>query len=203
MMLGLRDYVTKNRFPGIILGLSGGIDSAISAAVAVDALGADRVRAFMQPSPYTSVVSVEDAAKCAALLGIVHDTVSIEPAMHAFESALRDGFAGRSRDVTEENIQSRIRGVSLMAISNKLGHMLLTTGNKSEMSVGYATLYGEMCGGYSVLKDIYMTMVYRLCDWRNAKKPTKAIGPDGAVMPERVITKAPPAELRPTQTHHE
>jgi NAD+ synthase len=200
MMLGLRDYVNKNRFPGILLGLSGGIDSAISAAVAVDALGADKVRAFMLPSPYTSADSVEDAAKCADLLGIVHDTVSIEPAMHAFAEMLRDVFAGRGQDVTEENVQSRIRGVSLMAISNKLGHMLLTTGNKSEMSVGYATLYGDMCGGYSVLKDIYKTMVYRLCEWRNAHRPADALGPDGPVMPTRVITKAPTAELKPNQT---
>jgi NAD+ synthase len=200
MMLGLRDYVNKNRFPGILLGLSGGIDSAISAAVAVDALGADKVRAFMLPSPYTSRDSVEDAQKCADLLGIVHDTVSIEPAMHAFEAALRDIFAGRGKDVTEENIQSRIRGVSLMAISNKLGSMVLTTGNKSEMSVGYATLYGDMCGGYSVLKDIYKTMVYRLCEWRNTHKPANALGPDGLVMPQRVITKAPTAELRENQT---
>jgi len=200
MVLGLRDYIGKNRFPGVVLGLSGGVDSAISAAVAVDALGADRVRAFMLPSPYTSDDSIEDAAKCAELLGIVHDTVSIEPAMFAFEEMLRDVFAGRGRDVTEENIQSRIRGVSLMAISNKLGHMLLTTGNKSEMSVGYATLYGDMCGGFSVLKDIYKVMVYRLCDWRNANKPAGALGPDGPVMPQRVITKAPTAELKPNQT---
>ena len=200
MMLGLRDYVNKNRFPGIILGLSGGIDSALSAAVAVDALGADRVRAFMLPSPYTSRDSVEDAAKCAKLLGIVHDSVSIEPAMRAFNDALRDVFAGRPKDVTEENIQSRIRGVSLMAISNKLGHMLLTTGNKSEMSVGYATLYGDMCGGFSVLKDIYKVMVYRLSGWRNRSKPEGGLGPSGPVMPERVITKAPTAELKENQT---
>ncbi|HEY4193611.1 MAG TPA: NAD+ synthase, partial [Mesorhizobium sp.] len=200
MMLGLRDYVNKNRFPGILLGLSGGIDSAISAAVAVDALGADKVRAFMLPSPYTSDDSIDDAAQCAELLGITHDTVSIQPAMHAFEEMLRDVFAGRNQDVTEENVQSRIRGVSLMAISNKLGHMLLTTGNKSEMSVGYATLYGDMCGGFSVLKDIYKIMVYRLCKWRNAHKPANALGPSGPVMPERVLTKAPTAELRPNQT---
>jgi NAD+ synthase len=200
MMLGLRDYVNKNRFPGILLGLSGGIDSAISAAVAVDALGADKVRAFMLPSPYTSDDSIVDAQKCADLLGIVHDTIPIEPAMHAFDTMTRDVFAGRGHDVTEENVQSRIRGVTLMAISNKLGSMLLTTGNKSEMSVGYATLYGDMCGGYSVLKDIYKTMVYRLCDWRNATKPANALGPSGPVMPERVITKAPTAELRPNQT---
>jgi NAD+ synthase len=200
MMLGLRDYVNKNRFPGILLGLSGGIDSAISAAVAVDALGADKVRAFMLPSPYTSRESIEDAAKCAELLGIVHDTITIEPAMHAFEEMLRGVFAGRNQDVTEENVQSRLRGVSLMAISNKLGAMLLTTGNKSEMSVGYATLYGDMCGGFSVLKDIYKIMVYRLCKWRNVNKPANALGPSGLVMPDRVLTKAPTAELRPNQT---
>jgi NAD+ synthase len=200
MMLGLRDYVNKNRFPGILLGLSGGIDSAISAAVAVDALGADKVRAFMLPSPYTSDDSIVDAQKCADLLGIRHESITIGPAMAAFETMLADVFQGRNSDVTEENIQSRIRGVSLMAISNKLGSMLLTTGNKSEMSVGYATLYGDMCGGYSVLKDIYKTMVYKLCEWRNAHKPANALGPDGAVMPERVITKAPTAELRPNQT---
>jgi NAD+ synthase len=199
-MLGLRDYVNKNRFPGILLGLSGGIDSAISAAVAVDALGADKVRAFMLPSPYTSRESIEDAAKCAELLGIVHDTITIEPAMHAFEEMLRGVFAGRNQDVTEENVQSRLRGVSLMAISNKLGAMLLTTGNKSEMSVGYATLYGDMCGGFSVLKDIYKIMVYRLCKWRNVNKPANALGPSGLVMPDRVLTKAPTAELRPNQT---
>jgi NAD+ synthase len=200
MMLGLRDYVNKNRFPGILLGLSGGIDSAISAAVAVDALGADRVRAFMLPSPYTSDDSIVDAQKCADLLGIKHESIAIGPAMQAFETMLSGVFAGRNSDVTEENIQSRIRGVSLMAVSNKLGSMLLTTGNKSEMSVGYATLYGDMCGGYSVLKDIYKTMVYKLCDWRNTRKPADALGPSGAVMPERVITKAPTAELRPNQT---
>jgi NAD+ synthase len=200
MMLGLRDYVNKNRFPGILLGLSGGIDSAISAAVAVDALGADKVRAFMLPSPYTSDDSIVDAQKCADLLGIRHESIIIGPAMQAFESMLSGVFTGRNSDVTEENIQSRIRGVSLMAISNKLGAMVLTTGNKSEMSVGYATLYGDMCGGYSVLKDIYKTMVYRLCEWRNATKPANALGPNGLVMPERVLTKAPTAELKPNQT---
>jgi NAD+ synthase len=200
MMLGLRDYVNKNRFPGILLGLSGGIDSAISAAVAVDALGADRVRAFMLPSPYTSDHSIEDAQQCADLLGIRHETITIEPAIEAFKSMLSEVFKGRNEDVTEENLQSRIRGVSLMAISNKLGYMLLTTGNKSEMSVGYATLYGDMCGGFSVLKDIYKVMVYRLCQWRNTNKPVNALGPDGLVMPERVLTKAPTAELRANQT---
>ena len=200
MVLGLRDYVTKNRFPGVILGLSGGIDSAISAAVAVDALGADMVRTFMLPSPYTSQDSLDDAAHCAQLLGISCDSISIEPAMQAFGAALAPVFAGRQADITEENIQSRSRGLILMAISNKLGHMVLTTGNKSEMSVGYATLYGDMCGGYSVLKDVYKTTVFELCHWRNANHPAGALGPAGMVIPERIITKPPSAELRPNQT---
>ncbi len=200
MMLGLADYVNKNGFPGVILGLSGGIDSALSAAVAVDALGPGRVRAFMMPSPYTSRDSLEDAAACAARLGIGCDTLSITPAMEAFGAILSPVFAGRGADITEENVQSRARGLILMAISNKLGAMLLTTGNKSEMSVGYATLYGDMCGGYSVLKDIYKTTVFELARWRNENLPARALGPEGAVMPERVITKAPSAELRPNQT---
>ena len=200
MVLGLRDYVTKNGFPGVILGLSGGIDSAISAAVAVDALGAEKVRTFMLPSPYTSQDSLDDAAHCAQLLGISCDSISIEPAMQAFGAALAPVFAGRQADITEENIQSRSRGLILMAISNKLGHMVLTTGNKSEMSVGYATLYGDMCGGYSVLKDVYKTTVFELCHWRNANHPAGALGPAGMVIPERIITKPPSAELRPNQT---
>jgi NAD+ synthase len=200
LTLGLRDYVRKNRFPGVILGLSGGIDSAISAAIAVDALGADKVRAFMLPSPYTSQDSLDDAAECARLLGIACDTVPIAGAMGAFADALAPVFAGRQADITEENIQSRARGLILMAISNKLGHMVLTTGNKSEMSVGYATLYGDMCGGYSVLKDVYKMQVFALCRWRNAHRPAGGLGPIGAVMPERVITKPPSAELKPNQT---
>jgi NAD+ synthase len=200
MMLGLADYVRKNRFPGVILGLSGGIDSAISAAVATDALGADKVRTFMLPSPYTSTTSLEDAAECARLLGISCETVSISPAMAAFEAALAPIFAGRAADITEENIQSRARGLILMAISNKIGNMVLTTGNKSEMSVGYATLYGDMCGGYSVLKDVYKTTVFALCRWRNTHMPPAALGPDGPVMPERVIAKPPTAELKHNQT---
>jgi NAD+ synthase len=200
MMVGLADYVEKNRFPGVILGLSGGVDSALSAAVAVDALGPERVHAVMMPSPYTSRDSLEDAAECARLLGIRLDTVSIEPAMRAFSEMLAPIFAGRRADTTEENIQSRARGVTLMAISNKLGHMVLSTGNKSEMSVGYATLYGDMCGGYSVLKDVYKTTVYRLSRWRNGAKPDGGKGPIGRVMPERVLTKAPTAELKPNQT---
>ena len=200
MVLGLRDYVNKNRFPGVILGLSGGIDSALSAAVAVDALGADRVHCVMMPSPYTSKDSLEDAAECAGLLGIAYDTVTIEPAMGAFDAMLAEMFKDRDADTTEENIQARTRGLIVMAISNKFGYMPLTTGNKSEMSVGYATLYGDMCGGYSVLKDAYKTTVYAVSRWRNQADPEWAKGPAGRVIPERIITKAPTAELKPDQT---
>ena len=200
MMLGLRDYVEKNRFPGVLLGLSGGIDSALSAAVAVDALGPARVRAVMLPSPYTSQHSLDDAAECARLLGIPCDTVPITGIAAAVETSLAPAFEGRQADITEENIQSRTRGLLLMAMSNKFGHMVLTTGNKSEMSVGYSTLYGDMCGGYSVLKDVYKTTVFDLCRWRNAHLPEGAGGPAGPVMPPRVITKPPSAELKPDQT---
>jgi NAD+ synthase len=200
LMLGLRDYVNKNGFPGIVLGLSGGIDSALSAAIAVDALGADRVRAVMLPSPYTSQHSLDDAASCAELLGIRYDTIAITPAMEAIQGALAPLFAETQADATEENIQSRARGLILMALSNKFGQMVLTTGNKSEMSVGYATLYGDMCGGYSVLKDVYKTQVFALSRWRNEHKPVDAQGPVGRVMPERVITKPPSAELKYDQT---
>ncbi len=200
MMLGLADYVNKNRFPGVLLGLSGGIDSAITAACAVDALGADRVRAVMMPSPYTSADSLEDAAECARLLGIAYETIGIGPAMEAFATMLAPAFAGRQSDIAEENIQSRARGLTLMALSNKFGNMLLTTGNKSEMSVGYATLYGDMCGGYSVLKDLYKTRVFALSRWRNAHFPEGGLGPRGPVMPLRVIEKPPSAELKPDQT---
>ena len=199
MILGLKDYVTKNRFPGVILGLSGGIDSAITAAVAVDALGADRVRGVMLPSRYTSQDSLEDAAEVARLLGIRLDNLDVEPVVHAFDQMLRPLYEGRPADLTEENIQSRVRGLALMALSNKLGPMLMTTGNKSEVSVGYATLYGDMCGGYSVLKDVYKMQVFALCRWRNQYRPQNALGPQGAVMPERVITKPPTAELRANQ----
>jgi NAD+ synthase len=200
MVLGLRDYVNKNGFPGVVLGMSGGIDSALSAAVAVDALGAERVHLVMMPSPYTSQDSLDDASECADLLGARLDSISIEPAMAAFNEMLGPVFGDREADVTEENIQSRARGNLLMAISNKLGHMVLTTGNKSEMSVGYATLYGDMCGGYSVLKDIYKLEVFALSHWRNENKPDDALGPDGRVIPERIITKPPSAELKPDQT---
>jgi NAD+ synthase len=199
MVLGLRDYVDKNRFPGVILGLSGGIDSAISAAVAVDALGPERVRTVMMPSPYTSRDSLEDAAEVARLLGTRLDSISIEPAMRAYADMLKPQFDGSNSGVAEQNIQSRARGMTLMALSNKFGHMVLSTGNKSEMSVGYATLYGDMCGGYSVLKDVYKTTIFALCRWRNQALPEGARGPAGRVMPERVITKAPTAELRPDQ----
>ena len=199
MMLGLRDYVNKNRFPGVVLGLSGGIDSALSAAVAVDALGLQRVRCVMLPSQYTSRESLEDAAKIARLLGCQYETVPIEPAVESFTHALRNTFAGRAVDTTEENIQSRIRGIILMAISNKFGPMVLTTGNKSEMSVGYATLYGDMCGGFNVLKDVYKTDVFKLSRWRNDNVPKNALGPKGRVMPDNVITRAPSAELRANQ----
>jgi len=191
MMTGLRDYVRKNKFPGVLLGLSGGIDSALVAAVAADALGKEQVNALMMPSPYTSKESVEDAAECAKLLGIALDTISIAPAMQAFDDMLKSKFVGKPADTTEENIQSRLRGNILMAVSNKFGHLLLTTGNKSEMSVGYATLYGDMCGGYNILKDVYKTMVYKIARWRNAQ---------GVVIPERILTKPPSAELKPHQT---
>ncbi len=199
LMLGLRDYVAKNGFPGVVLGLSGGIDSALSAAIAADALGPDKVHAVMMPSRYTSQESLDDAAGCAAMLGIKLDEVPIAPAVDGFHAMLAPLFGNRAPDITEENIQSRVRGVTLMAMSNKLGPMLLTTGNKSEMSVGYATLYGDMCGGYSVLKDVYKTDVFRLSVWRNGHTPADALGPDGPVMPARVISKPPSAELRPDQ----
>ncbi len=200
MVTGLGDYVTKNGFPGVVLGLSGGVDSALSAAVAVDALGADKVHALMMPSRYTSQESLEDAAACAAALGVAVATVPIEPTVEAYEGVLAEVFEGRAPDTTEENIQARSRGLIVMAYSNKFGHMPLTTGNKSEMSVGYATLYGDMCGGYSVLKDVYKTTVYSLANWRNQQRPDGLRGPAGRVIPENILTKAPTAELRPDQT---
>ncbi|HEY9568526.1 MAG TPA: NAD+ synthase [Thalassobaculum sp.] len=199
LMTGLRDYVNKNGFPGVILGMSGGIDSAISAAVAVDAVGPERVRCVMMPSPYTSGDSLEDAAEAARMLGVDYSSINIGPAMQAFDAMLADALAGTGPDITEENIQARSRGITLMALSNKFGHMVLSTGNKSEMSVGYATLYGDMCGGYSVLKDVYKMAVFELSRWRNAHRPAGGLGPDGPVMPERIITKPPSAELRPDQ----
>jgi NAD+ synthase len=200
LTLGLRDYVNKNGFPGVILGLSGGIDSALSAAVATDALGPERVHCVMMPSPYTSPESLEDAAETARLLGVKLDQVGIEPAMDAFEAMLEPLFDALPADTTEENVQARSRMITLMAISNKLGHMLLSTGNKSEVSVGYATLYGDMAGGFNVLKDVYKTTAYKLAQWRNQAISKGALGPAGRVIPERVLSKAPSAELRPGQT---
>ncbi len=194
MMLGLTDYVTRNGFPGVILGLSGGIDSALSAAIAVDALGPDKVWGVMLPSKYTSAESLEDARESARLLGCRHDVISIVPAVEAV-----DGMLPQLIGLAAENVQARLRMVTLMALSNAEGHLLLTTGNKSEMSVGYATLYGDMAGGYSVLKDAYKTTVFALSRWRNANRPEGALGPAGPVMPARVITKPPSAELRPNQ----
>jgi NAD+ synthase (glutamine-hydrolysing) len=190
LVTGTRDYVDKNGFPGVILGLSGGIDSALVAAIAVDALGADRVRAVMMPFRYTSNMSQEDAARQAALLGIRYDVIPIEPMYEATVGQLQTIFEGREEDVTEENIQARCRGLLLMSISNKTGRMLLTTGNKSEMAVGYATLYGDMAGGFAPIKDCSKSLVYRLARYRNTR---------GGVIPERIITRPPSAELRPNQ----
>jgi NAD+ synthase len=200
LVLGLRDYVGKNRFPGVLLGLSGGIDSALAAAIAADALGPEKVWGVMMPSPYTSRESLDDAEESARLLGCRLDTIPIVPAMEAFDTMLGPSFQGREADITEENIQSRARGVTLMALSNKFGPMVLSTGNKSELSVGYATLYGDMCGGYAVLKDVYKTVVYAIARWRNEHVAPGYLGPAGRVVPERVLTKAPTAELKPNQT---
>ena len=199
-MLGLRDYVDKNRFRGVVLGLSGGVDSALCAALAVDALGADRVRCVMLPYRFTSQESRDDAEAVARALGVHYDIVPIESAVRGLEEALAGIFAGAPRDVTEENLQARARGVILMAISNKFGLMVVTTGNKSEMSVGYATLYGDMNGGFNPIKDLYKTEVYRLARLRNHWRPEGALGPDGPVIPENVMTRAPSAELREDQT---
>ncbi|MGB0572682.1 MAG: NAD+ synthase [Alphaproteobacteria bacterium] len=199
MVLGLRDYVNKNGFPGVVLGLSGGIDSGITAVVAVDALGADRVHCVMMPSPYTSEDSLMDARELAEQLGVRYDSVGIGPAMTAFDEMLTETFNAPAEGVTAENIQSRARGLTLMAISNTAGAMLVTTGNKSEMSVGYATIYGDMAGGYSVIKDVYKTDVFKLCRWRNEHHPDGVLGPAGAVIPARMISKPPSAELRPDQ----
>jgi NAD+ synthase (glutamine-hydrolysing) len=191
LVLGVRDYVRKNRFPGAIIGLSGGIDSALTLAVAVDALGPERVEAVMMPSPYTARISLDDAEALAANLGVDYRVIGIQPMYDAFLAQLQDEFAGRPSDVTEENIQARIRGVILMALSNKFGRLVLTTGNKSEMAAGYATLYGDMAGGFAVLKDVAKTLVWRLARYRNTL---------AHVIPERIIERPPSAELRPDQT---
>ena len=191
LVMGVRDYVGKNRFPGVLLGLSGGVDSALTLAVAVDALGRERVRALMLPSPYNAPISLEDARAMAGIVGVRYDELSIEPVFSAFLETLAGEFGELAPDAAEENIQARIRGTLLMALSNKFGSIVLTTGNKSEMAVGYATLYGDMAGGFAVLKDIPKTLVYRLCNYRNSL---------GRVIPERIITRHPSAELRMDQT---
>ncbi|SDE36636.1 NH(3)-dependent NAD(+) synthetase [Bradyrhizobium brasilense] len=199
-VLGLRDYVRKNGFPGVLLGVSGGIDSALCAAIAVDALGADKVRGVMLPFRYTAQVSLDDAAKLAAALGIRYEILPIADAVNGFETILAPVFKGLDRDITEENLQARARGTLLMAISNKTGAMVVTTGNKSEMSVGYATLYGDMNGGFNPIKDIYKTEVFRLSSLRNGWKPDGALGPSGEVIPVNIIIRPPTAELRENQT---
>jgi NAD+ synthase len=199
MTMALRDYVNRNRFPGVVLGLSGGIDSAICAAIAADALGPERVWAVMLPSRYTSQESLDDAADCARMLGIRHQVVPIQPAVAGFDEMLAGSFSGTRADITEENLQSRIRGVTLMALSNKFGHMLMTTGNKSEMSVGYATIYGDMAGGYNPIKDAYKMTVFAISKWRNRHRPKIGLGPEGPVIPANIIVKPPSAELRPDQ----
>jgi NAD+ synthase len=199
-MMGLRDYVEKNGFKGVVLGLSGGVDSALCAALAVDALSSARVRCVMLPYRFTSPESLDDAASVAGALGVQYDIVPIENAVHGLDATLGGVFAGAPRDVTEENLQSRARGTILMAISNKYGLMVVTTGNKSEMSVGYATLYGDMNGGFNPIKDLYKTEVYRLSWLRNRWKPAGALGPDAPVIPGNVLTRAPSAELRENQT---
>lgn len=198
-VLALRDYVNKNRFPGVLLGLSGGIDSAISAAMAVDALGKDRVICIMMPSKFTSTESLKDAKDCAEALGTKYEIISIENIVEQFENNLAPQFNGRAKDITEENLQSRARAVILMAMSNKFGNMVLTTGNKSEMAVGYATLYGDMCGGYNCLKDFYKMEVFAITKWRNKFKPKIGLGPLAIVVPNNIIEKPPSAELRENQ----
>lgn len=199
MVLALRDYVNKNGFPGVVLGLSGGIDSAACAAIAVDALGPERVWCVMLPSRFTSQASLDDAEACARALGCRYSTIPIQPAVEGFDRMLEDDFSDTQVDITEENIQSRIRGVTLMALSNKFGPMLMTTGNKSEMSVGYATIYGDMAGGYNPLKDAYKMTVFGVSDWRNKNTPKIGMGPGGEVIPQNIIDKPPSAELRPDQ----
>jgi NAD+ synthase (glutamine-hydrolysing) len=199
LVLGVRDYIGKNGFPGAIIGLSGGIDSALVLAIAVDALGADRVRTVMMPSPYTAEISWLDARDMAQRLGVRYDEIDIAPTFQSFRAALADQFVGLKEDTTEENIQARIRGTLLMALSNKLGSIVLTTGNKSEMATGYCTLYGDMAGGFAVIKDVAKTLVYRLAEWKNLQPSLRADGSTGPVIPQRIITRPPSAELRPDQ----
>ena len=191
LCLGVKDYITKNRFPGVLLGMSGGIDSALTLAIAVDALGADKVHAVMMPSPYTAKISLEDSREMVKILGVRYDEIPIKTMFQSYLDALEPTFIGHDADTTEENLQARIRGNLLMALSNKFGSLVLTTGNKSEMAVGYATLYGDMAGGFAVLKDVSKTLVYRLAHYRNRL---------GQVIPDRIITRPPSAELRADQT---
>jgi NAD+ synthase (glutamine-hydrolysing) len=200
LVTGVHDYLGKNGFPGAIIGLSGGVDSALVLALAVDALGADRVRAVMMPSPYTADISWLDAREMAARLGVRYDEIAIAPMFDAFRTSLAPQFAGLPEDTTEENLQARIRGTLLMALSNKTGSIVLTTGNKSEMATGYATLYGDMAGGFAVIKDVAKTLVYRLCHWKNNQPNVRADGSVGPVIPERILTRPPSAELKPGQT---
>ena len=199
LVLGLKDYIEKNNFPGVVIGISGGIDSAFSACVAVDALGSDKVKGIMMPSKYTSNASVEDATLLGKNLNIEMISLSIEEAALAYESTLKNVFEGTQQDITEENIQSRIRGMLLMAYSNKFGYMVMTNGNKSEVSVGYSTLYGDMCGGFSVIKDLYKVDVYKLAEWRNDNHPSISLHKKKNILPVNIITKAPTAELKPNQ----
>jgi len=200
LVVSVRDYVRNNGFPGVVLGMSGGIDSALVAAIATDALGPERVRAVMMPSPYTSQESLEDAKLASSNLGVDYSYLDIKNGMDVIDNILL-GFEGDKVEpgITEENIQSRLRGLLLMAISNKYGSMVLATGNKSEYAVGYATLYGDMCGGFAVIKDVWKTDVFRLCEWRNSNKSSEFLGPNGTVIPERIISKPPSAELREDQ----
>jgi NAD+ synthase (glutamine-hydrolysing) len=200
LVIGVRDYVGKNGFPGAIIGLSGGIDSALVLAIAVDALGPAKVRTVMMPSPYTAEISWIDARDMAARLGVRYDEIAIEPMFDAFRASLAQQFAGLAEDTTEENIQARVRGTLLMALSNKTGRIVLTTGNKSEMATGYCTLYGDMAGGFAVIKDVAKTLVYRLAEWKNRQPTRRADGSIGPLIPERIITRPPSAELRPDQT---
>ena len=190
LVVALRDYVNKNGFPGVLLGLSGGVDSALTLAIAVDALGASRVEAVMMPSEFTAQISLDDSREMVQILGVKYSEIIITPMFETFKTALASAFSGRAPDTAEENIQARVRGTTLMALSNKFGAMVVTTGNKSEMAVGYSTLYGDMAGGYAILKDVSKTLVYQLCHWRNQQS---------RVIPERVITRPPSAELRPDQ----
>ena len=199
LTLGVRDYVEKNGFPGVILGLSGGVDSAIVAVLAVDALGPERVRVVMMPSDYTADISLADAEELADNLGLTLETIALRAGMDAFDSMLQASLEGTEMDVTEENIQSRLRGMILMALSNKFGNMVLATGNKSEYAAGYSTLYGDMCGGFAPIKDVWKTEIFKLCEWRNTALPRGVLGPDGEVIPRRIITRPPSAELRPDQ----